>query len=283
MTYYRCLAHIPRTLAIVADSYRLVYVVFSLRLLERWNPGRRDRVGRPKRVYTTFAPTADVFFICYARQQWVPPKLQKENIVGKEFWFISLFIKVSHDQITISFRNQQRASFYDIFFSVHGFFENQSFNIPLSFMKLRNAIDHCETSFARRIKIFEDVRSRNWKWDYFIVMFLLLMKSRMLYFVHTYFLARGKNSEGSSGRTSIVSFWSAFSSRSIPPATNGQYEDRLRIVSLGSASFKLAPLGSSSSPWRRQPKRKRRRHSSTAEGTRLLVFARLPNDGQRSP
>lgn len=29
--------------------------------------------------------------------------------------------------------------------------------------------------------------------------------------------------------------------------------------------------------------RRRRRRSSTTEGTRLLVFARLPNDGQRSP
>jgi len=68
VTYYRCLAHIPRTLATVADSYRLVYTISALRLLERWNPGRHDKEDRSKRVYTMFVPTAYVFFICYDAQ-----------------------------------------------------------------------------------------------------------------------------------------------------------------------------------------------------------------------
>lgn len=66
--------------------------------------------------------------------------------------------------------------------------------------------------------------------------------------------------------TSLALLRSAFSSRSVPPATNGQYEDRLRIVSLGSVSSKLAPLGFLEFSWRRQPKRKRRRRSSTTRG-----------------
>lgn len=67
----------------------------------------------------------------------------------------------------------------------------------------------------------------------------------LLYFVHTYFLGRRKNSGDSFGCTSIALRRCAFSSRCVPPAMNGQYEDRLRIASLGSApawsSRRLAP------------------------------------------
>lgn len=52
--YYRCLAHIPRTLATVADSYRPVYVSPSSALyllLKRWNPGRRDSGRSAENVF----------------------------------------------------------------------------------------------------------------------------------------------------------------------------------------------------------------------------------------
>lgn len=68
----------------------------------------------------------------------------------------------------------------------------------------------------------------------------LLTKLRCCSYI---FFSEEKNS---GGRISIALRRCAFSSRCVPPAMNGQYEDRLRIASLGSASLKLALLGSSS-------------------------------------
>jgi len=72
----------------------------------------------------------------------------------------------------------------------------------------------------------------------------------------------------------------AFSSRSAPAAARDQYENRLRIVSLGRADSELAPL-----PLAEDEEKEDRggEHARVPRGTRLLVFARLPNDGQRSP
>lgn len=94
----------------------------------------------------------------------------------------------------------------------------------------------------------------------------------MLYFVHTYFLVGKKNSKDSLGRTSIVLLKSAFSSRSVPPATDGQYEDRLRIASLGSTKLEARAAWLLEFSWRRQPKRKTRRRSSITGGNSFVSF-----------
>lgn len=146
-------------------------------------------------------------------------------------------------------------------------------------MKLLNAIDYCETSYVRRVKIFEGIRFRIEN----EITSSFLIKLRMLYFVHTYFFARKNIGEGSFDRISIVSsperIFELFRPAGDERPVRGSFTNRL--VGVGQLEARVAWLLAFS--WRRQSKRKRRRQSSTTEGTRLLVFARLPNDGQRSP
>lgn len=123
---------------------------------------------------------------------------------------------------------------------------------------------HCETSCGRRANIFRRYTISELK------MRLLHRDTSTFYEVASVVLRSyilfSEGKKIAKVLTSLALLRSAFSSRSVPPATNGQYEDRLRIVSLRSASSKLAPLGFLEFSWRRQLKRKRRRRSSTMRG-----------------
>jgi len=82
--YYRCLAHIPRTLATVADSYRLLYTVSALRLLERWNPGRHDREGRTETsLYDVCADSECIFHLLCV--ETMSTASVTKNVIRKEF------------------------------------------------------------------------------------------------------------------------------------------------------------------------------------------------------
>ncbi|CAL1687307.1 unnamed protein product [Lasius platythorax] len=70
---------------------------------------------------------------------------------------------------------------------------------------------------------------------------------RMLLRLYVFLIVKKNNELPSDVHRSFFSSRSAFSRRFVPPATSGQYEDRLRIVSLDPAGSELVPLGSSSS------------------------------------
>lgn len=144
---------------------------------------------------------------------------------------------------------------------------------------------HCETSCARRAKHFQKIHDlgiedeiTSSRYLYFLWSCAVVLRSYILF-------SEGKKIAKvlSFGRTSLALLRSAFSSRSRRRRTAST-----RIVyessRWGPPAWSSRRSASSSS---RGGGSRRGRGGETVEyhegGTRLLVFARLPNDGQRSP